>query len=462
MKKARITYRFDAKEGPDSTRRAARVHDQEENVIPLYQEEFNVIDSQVDRDSRDRNEVTPYEQAEREQVEHLFESHALNTFTTDFGNWNSPIESEGERVERIIRETQVARERERVEQVDTRQTPEQHIQPTQPRNPVEASEVPNEWTSWTSKEPYLDSGTRTRYAKSTNTPWFRIATSVAGAVVTGIAFGFFVLSMFSSDRDANVSVATSSTPNKTTVASANPQVATATSKVQAGVTDGTLPVTASSALTVTPVQIPAKSYTFLQNGVFSSVQGAQVVQDSLSKKGLASALDNSDKLTVFVGFAKSKEDATALRQEVQAADKTVEVFMKNMDFPAIKGIRWSGAKAENVPTYITEGDKLVNTISGLTLVHLAETKPSVLTDASMQTIRTSHQALITLGTSITDGAGDDVKQSMSKMTTAINRAVQSMEEYKKTPSQALMWQAQSSLMQYIIAQKELLKSISAA
>ena len=112
-------------------------------------------------------------------------------------------------------------------------------------------------------------------------------------------------------------------------------------------------------------------------------------------------MDNSDKLTVFVGFAKTKDDAIALRQGVQATDKTIEVFMKNVDFPAVTGIRWSGAKPESVPNYIAEGDKLVNTISGLTLIHLAETKPTALTDVSLQTIRTSHQALITLGTALT-------------------------------------------------------------
>lgn len=443
MKKARITYRFDPKEGAESTRRASRVHDQEENVIPLYQEEFKVIDAKIDRSLK---EVTPYEQAEREQVESLFESHALNTFTTDFGNWHSQIESEGERVERIIRDTQITREQ------------QNSVKPSSVRIDVEPELADNrdDWSSWTSKEPYREPGTGTRYAKSAGTPWIRIATSVAGAVVTGIAFGFFVLSMFTSDRDTSVAT---SNPTKITVPSPNTQAAVATSKTQAGAGDVALPATT---VAVTPVQIPAKSYTFLQNGVFSSLQGAQAVQDSLSKKGLASAMDNSDKLTVFVGFAKTREDAITLRQGVQATDKTIEVFMKNVDFPAVTGIRWSGAKPESVPNFIAEGDKLVNTISGLTLIHLAETKPTALTDASLQTIRTSHQALIALSTGLTDGAGDDVKQSLLKMTTAINRAVQSMEEYKKTPSQALMWQAQSSLMQYIIAQKELLKNISVA
>ncbi|CAN7330391.1 hypothetical protein LJR153_001865 [Paenibacillus sp. LjRoot153] len=446
MKKARITYRFDPKEGAESTRRAARVHDQEEKIIPLYQEEYKVIEPKIDRSPK---EVTPYEQAEREQVESLFEPHALNTFTTDFGSWHSQIESEGERVERIIRETQISREQQNSPIPTTVIRQEREPEPADNRE---------EWSNWTPKEPYRESGSGTRYAKSSGAPWIRIATSVAGAVVTGIAFGFFVLSMFSSDRDTSTSIATSN-PTKITVPSPNTQAAASTTKTQTGTGDVALPATT---VAVTAVQIPAKSYTFLQNGVFSSLQGAQAVQDSLNKKGLASALDNSDKLTVFVGFAKTKDDAIALRQGVQATDKTIEVFMKNVDFPAVTGIRWSGAKAESLPNYIAEGDKLVTTMSGLTLIHLAETKPTALTDVSLQSIRTSHQALITLGTGLTNGAGDDVKQLLTKMTTSINSAVQSMEEYKKTPSQALMWQAQSALMQYIIAQKNLLKAISVA
>ncbi|NQX60928.1 hypothetical protein [Paenibacillus qinlingensis] len=449
MNKGRITYRFDPKEGAESTRRAARVHEQEENIIPLYQEEYKVIEPKIDRTPK---EVTPYEQGEREQVESLFEPHALNTFTTDFGSWHSQIESEGERVERIIRETQISREGQNApipKTVRQEREIELEIEP----KPADNRE---EWSSWTSKDPYRDPGTGTRYAKSSGAPWIRIATSVAGAVVTGIAFGFFVLSMFSSDRDTTTSIATSN-PSKITVPSPNTQTATSTTKTQAGTGDAALPATTAA---VTAVQIPAKSYTFLQNGVFSSLQGAQAVQDSLNKKGLASALDNSDKLTVFVGFAKTRDDAIALRQGVQATDKTIEVFMKNVDFPAVTGIRWSGAKPESLPNYIAEGDKLVAAMSGLTLIHLAETKPTALTDVSLQSIRTSHQALITLGTGLTNGAGEDVKPLLTKMTTALNSAVQSMEEYKKTPSQALMWQAQSALMQYIIAQKNLLKTVS--
>ncbi|TXK84719.1 SPOR domain-containing protein [Paenibacillus sp. N3.4] len=447
MSKARITYRFEPQETSESTRKATRIPDPEEKVIPLYQEEFNVIETKLEDST---GSVTPFQLAERHQVESLFEPHALNTFTTDFGNWNSQIESEGDRVERIIRESQNARENE------THKAPS--VPPSEPTGSI-SPEGQDDWSSWKPRGPWIEPETGARYAKSSSTPWFRIATSVAGAVLTGVAFGFFVLSMFSSNREAAES---SSIKQVVTVPSPMVQSA-APSKTPVSVTKATtdqapaIPVTAGI---VTQVQIPAKSYFFLQNGVFSSLSSAQSSQDSLKKKGLAAALDSSDKLTVFVGFAKNKEEAMALKQTVQTKDKTVEVYMKNVDIPATTSIRWGGTKAESVPSFLAEGDKIVNSITGLTTVHLAETKPTALADAALQTIRTSHQSLITWSASVSEGLGDDTKSIVQKMTTAMNNAVQSMEEYKKSPSTAMLWQAQSSLMQYLIAEKELVKKIS--
>lgn len=446
MSKARITYRFDGNERADAGRKGTRVPGPEEKVIPLYQEEFKVIDSEI-RDPRKPDEITPFHQAEREQVENLFEPHSLNTFTTDFGSWTSQFETEGERVERIIRDSQAAREQQ-----------ESHEVPSTPQRPEPITERNrDEWSTWTQQGPYIEEEIGPRYSKSGGTPWIGIATSVAGAVVTGIAFGFFVLSMFSSD---GTSTDTASGNNTIAVPTANAQAAVP-SKAPGGATkteqNSTVPATAAA---VTPVQIPAKSYSFLQNGVFSSLQGAQIMLDTLKKKGLASALDSSDKPTVFVGFAKSKDDATALRQQVQTADKTIEVYIKSLDIPAATGIRWSGLKPEAVPSFIAEGDKLVGTINELAVIHLAETKPTALSDSSLQTIHASHQSLTTLTASLNEGLGDDAKPIVQKMTSSLNSAVQSMDEYKKSPSTAMLWQAQTSMMQYILAQKELLKKIS--
>ncbi|UJF32008.1 hypothetical protein [Paenibacillus hexagrammi] len=433
MNKGRITYRFNEQDRQEPTRRASK---KEEKVIPLHQEEFEVVETQVEDTAE---QITHLHRAEREQVESMFEPHALNTFTTDFGSWNSPIESESERVERIIRDSQAERSREE-----------------QPKAPIQGDS--DDWASWSRKGPYIEPEVGTRYAKTTVTSWGRIATSVAGAVITGVAFGFFVLSMFSDSTDGQ--------PGKIVQSAANTQTAVQDKAVGASAVpananaagDAAVPV--SAGIAVTPVQLSAKSYAFLQNGVFSTKQSAVSAQDGLKKLGLASALDESDKLTVFVGFAPSRDDALALSQQLQ--DKQVEVYVKSMDIPAVSGIRWSGSKPDSVAPFLTEGDKLVQTISGLTVVHLPEAKLTSLSDTSLQAIRTSHQTMTGLAASMNEGLADPLKPYVQKMITAANSAVQSMEEYKKAPSTAMLWQAQTSMMQYIIAEKALLKEIAAS
>jgi len=481
--KARITYRFDQNEPRRQGRPAGTQQPMEEVVIPLYQEEFEVRETTpaVTPAAADKHgsegPVTSADRAERQEVESLFESHALNTFTTDFGNWNSAIETEGERVERIIRESQTAREhaaREHAVREHPAREPivQDDYGPGPERDPSRDEEHRDTWSAWTNQGPYVEPGTGARYAKSSGTPWLRIATSIAGAVITGVAFGFLVLSMFSSEPNKGATTggktATSvQTPSSGKSVAANggaaavdPAAGSASATASASAKPGDQAAAAASGVGVTPVQIAAKTYAFLQNGVFSSPQSAQAAQDSLRKKGLASAQDGSDKPAVFVGFAASRDDALALSQQLQVQDKSLEVYVKNVDIPGVTGIRWSGSKPESVVSFITEGDKLVKAISGLTVIHLAETKPTALADSSLQTIRTSHQSLTTLSSSVSEGAGDDVKPLVQKMTTALGSAVQSMEEYKKSPSTAMLWQAQSSMMQYILSQKDLLKKVS--
>lgn len=70
-------------------------------------------------------------------------------------------------------------------------------------------------------------------------------------------------------------------------------------------------------------------------------------------------------------------------------------------------MEWS--KPDSVPAFLTEGNKLVNTINELALIHLAETKPSALSDSSLQTIHASHQSLTMLSTALNEGLNDDSK-----------------------------------------------------
>jgi stage II sporulation protein B len=438
MAKARITYRFDHTRAADGTRKPGAV--QEDKVIPLFQEEFQVVEDRVEA-GPEANDISK-EHSDFTRMESLFESHSLNSFTADFGTWSSPIESESERVERIIRGT-----RHHTEELD--------VEPGIGSEPKTES-ASDQWSTYTNQGPWPEPPLRTRYSRSTGPHWFRIATSIAGAVITGVAFGFFVLSMFSSNS-GDVSDPASKTAQ--TAVAKNTQTKTDTTAPTQGTDNKPVPVAANTnTANAAAVSIAGKSYSFVQSGVFSTQQSADAAQADLKKKGLGSAIEQSDKITVFAGFAASRDDALAISQLLK--EKKLEVYIKNMDIPAVTSIKWTGSKPEILAAYISQGDKLIRLAAGLTTVHLAETKPTALDEPSLQAVKTTHQGITALAATVGDGASADSKSLVQKMATSLNSTVQSMEEYKKNPSSAMLWQAQSSMMQYIIMQKALLLAIS--
>ncbi|WP_409341682.1 SPOR domain-containing protein [Paenibacillus sp. MBLB4367] len=305
--------------------------------------------------------------------------------------------------------------------------------------------------------------TGSRYIRHTRTPWMKITASVTGAVVTGVALGFFVLSMFSDDKAAETDKLPElngkqetavSAPNQTGTSGAGDagKKQTAASGTQTGATGGS--VAASSVA----VNIPARSYTVLQGGSFATAQGAETAQADLRKKGLAAVTETTDKSYVYIGLAANKESAQALSKQLQA-EKT-DIYVKAYTLPELKSVRWSGSK-DALQNYLTQSDKLVQMASKLTLMHLEETSLTPLDDATVQSVKTAHEAWTQAAAGVADGAQEEAKAQINKMNNAMNSVKKSIDEYKKTPSSTMLWQAQTYMMQFVLAEKELLQTINA-
>jgi stage II sporulation protein B len=423
MNKARITYRFDQTRGNNGSREKG-IPIKEDKVIPLYDDEFQLVKEQT-------------------------KPEPLNTFGADFGSWNSAFETESDRIERVIRESNYEPEKKA---------------PARPDAPGPELD-PELWSSWKHNEQRIGPESHARIVKSSSaTPWFRIAASVAAALMTGVAFGFFVLSMFTNrDLPADKIPVTSQTKQTAQAAQGTQGAISGTKDTAQAQTPAdqakVVPSSASTAGTANSaaLNIAAKSYAFLQHGVFSSLQSAQNAQSNLKKKGYASALQQGDKTTVFMAFAANRDDALSLSQQIQ--EQKLDVLIKNVEVPGVTAIRWNGTKPEALAAYLAQGDKMIQMLSGLTLVHLAETKQTTLDDSTLQGIVSGHRDLTALAATLNEGVDKQIKASIDQMNTAINSSVQSMEAYKKNPSAAMLWQTQSSLMQYILTQKELLEEI---
>lgn len=442
MNKAKMTFRF-----PQERRQDDPSSRKEGKVIPLHAEEYRVV--KETRRSKEPTNEAPSETTSNKlssQGESLSaDVKPLNDFTTDFGGWQSSFDMETERVEQIIRSTG-----------GTAVDPE---------------------TGYFEREPKPSGSRRARrevivddhvhYSRSPGGGSFlKITASVAGAVITGVAFGFLVLSMFSGSGENGTNAGN---PAQTTASAGGTAQTQSSVKTPAGAggagasaaapaASGGAAVPAAAADGVA-VALPAKSYTFLQGGIFSTAQSAEAAVADFRKKGFGAASEAGDKQTVYVGMASSRDEALGLSQVYK--DKEIDVMLKPYDIPAVSKIRWNGKQTDMFAAYMNQGDKLVQLIAAQTAIHAGEKTASALDEKALQTIKSTHQSWSQSASSVSDGLGEAGKTALPKMNSALNTAVASMEEYKKNPSAAFLWQAQTSMMQYLIAEKELLKAIAA-
>ncbi|WP_240414381.1 SPOR domain-containing protein [Paenibacillus periandrae] len=470
MSKAKMTFRFDQeyKSNVGVPERKAK----EQQVIPLRPEEYK---------------VTPVD------------TQTLNPYPNDFGGWESSFDMETRRVEKLIRESGPSTQQENRNENSYNlkhnfgREPRYEPRPESINDSNELNVEPNHRLLENEEllfsndpirgEPidpirdhrwYVPEETFYRRRK-TAASWFKVAASVVGAVATGAAFGFLVLSMFSQDSGTNKTNVAVPTAANVTANNAAPAKAAPTDQavaVSGAVTPsntagkaadpaGSIAASASiSSGALAVVNVPAKTLTFLQSGVFSTSQGAAAAQSELKKKGLAAVSDVGEKFPVYVGMASNRDEASRLAQQFQ--QKNIDVIIKNVDMPALSKIKWTGKSTDNVAAFITQGDNLVQQIAPLTVSHLTEAKLTGMDASQVQSVKTAHQAWLGMTSGVNEGLSEEGKAAVAKISSAMNAAVTSLDEYRKSPSAATLWQTQNAILQAALAQKEFRRVITAS
>jgi stage II sporulation protein B len=275
MNKARLTYRFDGR----PPYRTEKPLDPDNKVIPLREGEFEVIEEETEN---------------------------TQPITYDYGSWTSPFDSETERIERLIRESDARRTAHppaRNPLHDWQESREDEL-----RRPVrEESRFDEEvgQADWDDRRPlWNEESPGPRYVRRSKMHGLKIAASVAAAVGTGALLGFLALSLFSGHApidtggaaggktgaviDQGLKAGTGSdekTPS-------DPQGA---SLKTLGTAEGAkVPTTdtgTGAAAGYVTADIPAKHYFVLQNGGFGSKGAAEAAQRALKQAGIESALE---------------------------------------------------------------------------------------------------------------------------------------------------------------------------
>jgi len=391
-----------------------------EHVIPLHVDEYRVEDEPV------RHNQERLDDADWKLADNLFEPHSLGEYTSDAGMWHHAFESEseGERVERIIRQSESAK-----------RTASSLTRKPEPEPVLETPELP------------VAGAFGNRNDNRAN--WWKAALSVTGAVLTGVALGLFVLGMLQQGEPN--AVISGDEPTLTVTAAVNGDSGNSAGQGEGTQAAGNKAIAASdTARTIGPVG--ARTYSFLQHGVFATAAASQSAISALKQQGLASAVENGERTIVYAGFTLSKEDAQRLAKLLQA--KKIDIYVKPITLPAINGIKWSGAKPESVGAFLSGADRLIRMMGGATVTHLDEEKPTPFDQATVKAILDAYQLWAKGAADLQDG-GEQARMQVQAMTQAMEKAVASLQAYAQKPSAALLWEAQSSLMQAVIAEKQL-------
>ncbi|GGD54568.1 SPOR domain-containing protein [Paenibacillus nasutitermitis] len=491
--KARITYRFDKQNG---------AHEQREPENKENANHSNVV------------------QIHREELK----------FTTERGTWNSPFQNDPHALEQLIREA----DREPVIKSAPALTPrtvKKGMEPAQVKSASEQEAAPEEskvhaWENayetplpiynpydsvdnWPAEDeawqgivkrkqtnqPMIDSEvpvelegesglpvtegkrgyfqTATVYRHGRNPSWYKVFASVAGAVVTGALFGYFVLALFTGEVPSGPDTGTkavlpaSGATNGSKGTDVNADVPAA-GKSATGTTDqpsgssngaktGSAPAktegTAAAGAAKIKADIPAVSYFMLQYGVFSNQEGMDEAVKGLTAQGLAATTyESGEDYRVYVGMASERGEATELGKSMTG----MEVYVKQIDRPGLSAIPYTGDSAEIV-SFFKQTDELIRLMNAATLEKL--NKSSKSTSADWENL---HQKWIKTAAAAEQGMTDkQQKTALLKVIQQVNKAAVAYGEYAKKPSDAHLWSIQNTLMEAVFIQKSWFASIDA-
>jgi len=426
------------------------------NVIPLRHYEFEVSEEPIVMEEKPAPPQPP-------AVRRIDASYPY-----DYGAWNDESASEADELERLIRETDVydpPKERPRGRSGGRgragapRFSPEELQRAYADLSRDDADDADAEAGYW----PGLEERDRGRYRaarrRSQDGPaWWKVAASVVGAIATGVLFGTFVLNFFAGDPPQGGTSAVPGALESGAVADGGASGATGGAGGEAPAAGGDAGAGEEEAMATASIELPERRMFLLQNGKFETLDAARALAEDMKSKGLAATIEEGDGFFVYAGVTSDRD--AALRAGVKLQAKGVEVYVKPYALPPVQQVRWTDGSAEALGGYVTQGSELVRMIGDLTLVHLEGDAPVAPEAATMKKLKADHMALSELTQAASAGLPADAQPILKRMDDAVRNAVVAVEEYGAHPDHAYLWSAQSALMDYLIAEKQLLTTIA--
>ncbi|MGZ0042585.1 SPOR domain-containing protein [Paenibacillus ottowii] len=271
---------------------------------------------------------------------------------------------------------------------------------------------------------------------------WRLIGSVASALVTGGMFGYIMLLLF--NGGGMVPGANTSADEAVPVFKESVGVDTMSVK------DNSTPVT------VVAAQVPPQTYYLLQYGVFSTPERALQAKEELSKAGIAAGGDSEDQNRVYAGISPDREQAKLLSNQLKT--QGVELYVRELELPGFEKAAYGG-NADKLTTFFQLSNSLVGKLSGLSSTLLREAGSNAVPVSDMNELNNLHQQWTQNIAALPTGLPKEAAASASSIEKAMNSAVAALGEYNKNTAKEHIWEIQSSMMEYVLREKEFIQFI---
>lgn len=452
MSKARITYRF------EHTQRSAEPDEDKKLAFspPSADEhiEFQLSDEPVVVVEKEPRAAKPVS-ARRIDPPYPY----------DYGAWNDPAAEEISEIERIIKTTATpeaeddaeshrrrrrfrADGMDRLDHFDRLDRMEQLDDEDYAFGPETGS-----WTWHGRKQGERAPVSVRRRPREKDTSWWKVIGAVAGAIATGVLFGAFVLNFFTGENGTDELTGLIQ-PNQPGPVADTSQSASA----GAALTDPEQAMEPAAAAVAAAIDLPERRMFLLQNGMFETLESARALAADMKGKGLAATIEEGERFYVYAGVMSDRDAALRAGVELQAAG--IEVYVKPYDLPNVTQVSLNDDTAQALSEYIAKGSALVQMIGDVTLVHLEGETPVAPDGATLEKLKAEHLALSERSAEASPGLPAAAVPMLKRMDDAVRNAVMAIGEYGEHPDHSYLWSAQSALMDYVIAEKQLLTAIS--
>lgn len=291
------------------------------------------------------------------------------------------------------------------------------------------------------------------YRKRNPTSFWKMAAAVTGAVITGLVFGYAVLSFFEGGRIEEAPGTDTTIQGNVTPSSAaeqrNPERDEAVGDLDrmgdsATQGTGTVPQT---------VESTGQTFYMLQYGVFSTPERAEQAKLELLQSGIAASKDPDEENRVYAGISPDREQAKLLSNQLK--NEGMELYVREMNVPGAASAVFAG----EMPTgavFFESGGQLVFELSSLSARLLGQSEAAVVEAEVMDRIIQLHQQWIMASGSMSTEAGPEAEDILHDMEKSMNSSITALSEYNKNRSKEHLWEIQTGMMDYVMGQKRLL------